>query len=287
MKIRSATLEYQGQVFTFTSKPVFGATGAWVLEDVTGWYGGVGVRAETTDRLGHGMFQQRAWRSNRALTLAATYIANDPDERLALQRALSGMLWAGDYGTLTVETDRVLSCPVRLDGEPGIVELGTHGVQLQVPLVSMDPWLYGEDRVTYLYPQGTGVGLEYPLFTSEAVPDGVLAYGSAIDTNDRITNGGNAVAYPTYLVVGDFPGGVTIAVSGGSITFPWPISENAPLRVDTSGSAWIGGTNVTTRLTSRAFSKFAIKPGSTTAPKVTALQGGEGFVEMHISDTFI
>lgn len=281
MKIRSATLEYQGQVFTFASKPVFGATGAWVLEDVTGWFGGVGVRAETTDRLGHGMFQQRAWRSNRALTLAATYIANEPDERLALQRALSGMMWAGDYGTLTVDADQVLSCPVRLDGEVGMVELGTHGVQLQVPLVSADPWLYAPERVVYANPVGIGVAMAYPLFGV----GGALTYGAARNDSQPVTNYGTATAYPSMWVYGDFPGGFKITAAGKTVQWPWPTSPAQPVRIEHSGSVWSESSNVTHLATLKQW--MPLEAGATYKPQLYALQGGTGYLETHIRDTYI
>ena len=267
MKIRSATLEYQGQVFTFTSKPVFGATGAWVLEDVAGWFGGVGVRAETTDRLGHGMFQQRAWRSNRALTLAATYIANDPDERLALQRALSGMLWAGDYGTLTVETDRVLSCPVRLDGEPGIVELGTHGVQLQVPLVSMDPWLYGEGRETLQQPQGSGVGLVFPPFKATSA-DGSepadIARTENLDSLTYVLGTGNVTAGGGATVSADTSwadtGTTSLKVSAGTST-----SSAAYVGLQNTSASQLSGCYVEATAKIRLEAAQADNPASSTS----------------------
>lgn len=280
MRARTAVLTHGGRSWNFDARSP-AAPGEWVLEGVSGWYGGVGVRGTSTDRLGHGTFEQRAFRGDRALTLQATYVAEEPDEREAIERDISGVLWDGTYGSLDVSTEIALSADVRLDGEIGVVETGVLAITVQIPLVASDPFLYGKEQTVFLSPVGAGRGLEYPLFSK----GGVLTYGTAIAERDSITNGGNATAYDDYLVVGDFPGGWRLTVNRKVIEWPWPTVLAAPVLVKMSGQIWIGDANVTDRASVRQWAPLA--PGATVTPTLTPLQGGTGWAEAHHRDTYI
>lgn len=126
----------------------------------------------------------------------------------------------------------------------------------------------------------------------EGDPSGskVLTFGKALNEEVTVTAYGNATTYPTLRVVGDFPGGVTVTAGSGrkgSITYPYPISRSVPLVIETSGIAWLGGSNVTARLTRRDFESFALRIGDTLSPTFSGLQGGSGELEVHISDAYI
>lgn len=118
-------------------------------------------------------------------------------------------------------------------------------------------------------------------------PGPVLSYGEYVDIDELVQNLGNATAYPSLLVVGDFPGGIGISAGRGTLEFPWPITRQAPLQIDSSGSAWIGAANVTARLSKRDFTAFQLRPGARIAPAMYALQGGSGYCEMHVRDAYI
>ncbi|UEJ82638.1 hypothetical protein Bra3105_17695 [Brachybacterium halotolerans subsp. kimchii] len=137
----------------------------YYFEDLPGWFGGVSVRSNPVDRYGHGQFESRAWRTERALTLKVSVIVPQPWDRDPLERRMSSILWHGGYGTLTVENDLKLSARVRLDGEIGVVETGDRELTFQIPLLASDPFLYGEPRTEFSYPAGTGIGLVYPWFS--------------------------------------------------------------------------------------------------------------------------
>ncbi|MED6116904.1 hypothetical protein PIB30_104674, partial [Stylosanthes scabra] len=204
---------------------------AWQMEkDLKGWFGGVGVHADDTQRtLGHGLFAASALRTGRALTLSGFMLFSTDEDRLLADRFLSGLLWDGEFGELEVTTgDLTLSTQVRLDGEVSHAYHGEHGVDLQVPLVAPDPFLYGDEQVARIYPAGTGTGLVWPLFSGPSedgeslVSVGGLSYGArTLDTLAVVHNRGNAESHPVIRVWGEFPSGFTLtADTGETIAYP-------------------------------------------------------------------
>ncbi len=255
----------------------------WLNGEIKGWVGGYTMRGENQERAGHGSFPTTRTRSPRTLELPLRVHAESWAAANVEKRRLSALLADGESATLRVEESGVpaLEAVVERTGEilPSRVSPSTFG--LSVPLTAPDPVLYGDERVTFLHPMGTGIGLRYPLFS----PAGVLNYGTGITSNDPVFNGGNVEAWPTYLVVGDFPGGARITVAGRTVEWPWPINRGAPLEVRMAGSVWIGGTNVTHRATVRQWS--SIPPGGSVSPDFSPLQGGDGWCEVHHRDTYM
>lgn len=265
------------------------------VENLEGWYGGVGARtAEMTLAGQHGAYLAPTLRGPRSMTLVLTWVSSVDTGNLAytrFSRFASGLAWdKGPYRMTVTEGDAVLWTDVHLDGEiqhQPINAAYESAFRVMIPLKA-DSFLYGPDRTTFLTPEGTGVGLEFDLFSEESGDgDPILTYGEYIDIDEVVTNLGNATAYPSFLVVGDFPGGVGLSVGRGTLEFPWPLVRRAPLQIDASGSAWIGATNVTARLSRRDFSAFQVRPGAQIAPAMYALQGGSGYCEMHTWDTYI
>lgn len=282
MAVTDAVLEWDGGRVRFTSTPEPDAWARFVLTDLSGWYGGVGVRDEKWDRLGHGEARGRTWRGSRALTLKGHVEVDTPENRDAVMRDLSGVLWNGLEGTLSATVDGLtLSCPVTLDGEPGVVPSGITAVTVQLPLVSGDPWLFSEWRTSSIRPIGSGVGLEYPLFTG-----GVLRYGTAVDSGDVIWNDGNADSWPRFTVHADADGGFLVGVGDRVLTFPWPVWEDSPATVDTmTGEVLIGGVDQSHRLASREWTP--VLPHSLEAVRFELLQGGTGWCDVSHRDTYI
>ena len=163
---RQATLSGAGFDLVFTNRELVGDRSESWLQDLTGFFGGVGVDAEKTQRsLGHGLFSAVSRRTGRALTLKAYLHFEDERDRTLADRLVSGVLWDGEPGTLTVDTGGlILSCSVQLDGEVSHAYHGTHGVDLSIPLSAADPFLYAPVETVQVYPAGSGVGLRFPLF---------------------------------------------------------------------------------------------------------------------------
>lgn len=280
--VRSATFtEANGTAWSLSGRPPKGPA-EWIVTDVAGWSGGSGVRGEVTARIGHGDVVGRGERENRVLTLHGTVACQNSDIRDDMERALSGIAGDGDWGDLTCDDGHaILSTRARIDGAPSISKVGTTALRFLLPLRADSPWLYGPERVTFLQPVGTGVGLVYPLYA----PDGVLDYGAGIVASDAVHNDGNATAWPTVLVVGDFPGGWRLIGDSKTVEWPWPTTHASPVEVRMDGSIWIGTSNVTDQATIRQW--MSIAPGGSLTPSLAPLQGGTGWAEVHHRDTYI
>ena len=115
----------------------------WVT-DIEGWYGGVGVENSDAQRkIGHGFLSAPARRSARTITLKGALNMPGMEAREIAARFISGLVWDGGLGSLTVATENglVLTARVRLDGAPKTTLLGDSAVEFEVPLVAPDPFL--------------------------------------------------------------------------------------------------------------------------------------------------
>lgn len=293
---RRAVLRGGGVDLVFTTREDTTAPEEFWLKDLKGWFGGVGVHADDTQRtLGHGLFAASALRTGRALTLTGFMLFSTDEDRLLADRFLSGLLWDGEFGELEVTTgDLTLSTRVRLDGEVSHEYHGDHGVDLQVPLLAPDPFLYGEEQVARIYPAGAGTGLVWPLFSGPSedgeslVSAGGLSYGArTLDTLAVVHNRGNAESHPRIRVVGEFPSGFTLtADTGETITYPVPVYQQAPVTVDYgTGAIMQNGVDQSWRATRRDW--LAIPPGGTRSWRVRGLAPSDGWAEIHHRDTYI
>ncbi|MDO5663550.1 MAG: hypothetical protein Q4G40_12705, partial [Brachybacterium sp.] len=186
----------------------------WIDGTPTGWIGGFSMDGENVKRLGHGEFHTSRTRTGRTLEVRAKIHLSTWEEGNAVKRHLSSALGDGEAGTLTGRESGVpeLSATVERTGEVLVARVSPTTFTVSIPLLAPDPCLYGETQVIFLHPIGTGVGMEYPLYGPVSDPDGepVISYGTAIESQDPIANPGNAAAWPTFLVTGDFPSGFQI-----------------------------------------------------------------------------
>lgn len=123
----------------------------------------------------------------------------------------------------------------------------------------------------------------------ESTEGGVLTYGDALEQPEAVLeNRGLADAYATAMVVGDFPGGVTLTtgLTGESLTYPWALVESSPLVIYGDGTAQVAGTDVTHMLSDRGFQLLQVAPGETLTLYLEALQGGTGYLQLAIQDTY-
>lgn len=282
MAVTDAVLEWGAGRVRFESEPDPENWARFVLTDLAGWYGGVGVRGESMDRLGHGTIGGRKWRGARALTLKGHVDVAAPEDRDRVMRDLSGVLWNGLEGTLSATVDGLrLSCPVTLDGEPGIVPSGIASVTVQLPLSSSDPWLFGEWRASLLRPIGAGVGFDFAPFSR----GGVVTFGTAIDTDVLVWNDGNADSWPLFTVTADAPGGFLVGLADRVIEYARPTWKTTPVVVDMAGEVLVGGVDQSQYLATRDWS--SIGAGGAERPRFELLQGGNGWCEVSHRDTYI
>lgn len=260
---------------------VSGGESAWIVNDVAGWYGGSGVRGDVTARLGHGDFVERGYREGRVLTLHGTVACESSDVRDWQERNLSGMAGDGDWCDLTCDDgSAVLSTRVRLDGAPQIVKVGTTALRFQLPLRSDSPFLFGPWRESSLQPVGAGVGFEFPPFSRA----GVISFGSAVSTDERIWNEGNAESAPVFTVTADSPG-FAVSVGDNRVTYPWPTFIDIPVTVDMAGAVYVGGVDQSHLLGERRWG--TVPPGSIESVRFEFLNGGTGWATVRHRDTFI
>lgn len=280
---RKATLEWDNGILTFSnvrSGPVVEA----ILTKLNGWFGGVGVKGEEQERLGHGAYLARKHRGTRSLTLEATLIFEDEQARNIGDRYVSGILDSGTPGVLTVATgDLELSTEVVLAGEIDHDYVGRNAVRIQIPLKAPDPNLYGPAKQYQLFPAGAGTGLEYGLFKN----GGILTYGRFVQNSQVVVkNNGNTDAYPIFVTQGDFPSGVSINDGNGhTVELNTPILAASPVTFDMRGSATRNGSDISYLLTRRNW--FSIPPGESMQPAISSIQEGSGFVDITLQDTYL
>lgn len=284
---RNAILSGPGFTVELTERRTAGPNDA-ILEPLDGWYGGAGVEGDNPKRtLGHGLFITPSTRTGRPLTLRGVLVYQSAAERDLAQRLLSGVLWDGELGDLTV-TDAAgltLSARVKLDGALKAAELGPRAVRFEAPLLAPDPFLVSEERVQTLRPAGTGEGLEWPLFTG-----GALRFGAGADgSRTVINNAGGATSWPRFAVRGTFPAGFRITAGASVIEYPSPVYAQTPVLIDTAaGSITLDGYgDVTTRATRRDWRGFGIEAGKALQPRLHALADSVGWVDVLYSDTYI
>lgn len=289
-QVRFLTLSGAGLTFTLSNVEDESADYQGYLTGLKGWFGGVGVKADDAQRtLGHGFFPSPALRTGRELTVSGTMVFKDEETRLIADRFLSGLLWDGEYGELTVDTGELtLSCRVRLAGEIAHEYLGLSALQVQIPLTAPDPFLYAPARTSQVFPAGFGQGLVYPLFATKTNSEGVpvLDWGKQAPMGAAIGNEGNADAYPVITVIGDFPAGFRLTWNGKNITYPSVVDESTPVVVDSrAGAVLVGGMDQTYRLTERDW--FVVPPGSSFQPRIVALAPSNGWADVSLSSTYI
>lgn len=239
-----------------------------------GLYGGLGVRVDKQDRLTDGTVPARVARTGRAWTPGGRIIGLSDQGVVEWALRIGGLFGGSDNdstGLLEIsQGDLQLHAEVQLDGEPKIDAARDLGyVVWEIPLCSPDPHLYGPPSSVLLIQQGVGVGLRYPLFAT--VDGGVLHFGTAVEQSAVLTNTGNAIAYPTYVITGDLPSGFTIAQGAGLVRFDGSCTADAPVTVDMAGSVTVGGHDRTWLCGEAHWGGVA--PGQSLSPTFSAPQG--------------
>ncbi|MBK4119731.1 hypothetical protein [Kocuria rhizophila] len=255
------------------------------LTDLEGWFGGVGVYGTQPQReLGHGLFPRKALRTGRTLTLKGSLWFREESWRDLADRYVSGILWDGQFGTLTYTVDGLqLSTRVRLDGEVKHATKGFEWIDFEVPLMAPDPFLYAPERQTSVVPPGYGEGVR--LATGPFERDVFRFYGGP-PPGGVLTNGGNAEAWPRIVVRGAWPSGFRISCGRKSIVYPHPVYEQAPLTVDTrTGSVSVRGADQTHLLTRREW--FSVPPHGAVTVRIDPYAPSEGWMDVYTRDTYI
>ncbi|NNG20492.1 hypothetical protein HJ590_13135 [Naumannella sp. ID2617S] len=246
--------------------------GEWVefCTKLDGWIEGSDIRSESVPRITDGGFPSVTWRAERKFTVAFSQWCDSRAELLARARTASGTFRSGSIGGGVITVDDpdsgvLSSLDVSLDGRPKVLHNEqTCRLDVELPLISPDPYLYGDPQVSRAVTGNAGQGLEYPLFDDQetGTTTGVLEYGDIPLPPVELTNGGNATAYPVVEVSGNFPAGFVLDITSGGQTFGVTYNAtvgNAAAVVDMSGSVTVAGVDQSWALTRRDWG--GVEPG--------------------------
>lgn len=264
-----------------------GTQGQFVLDPtaLTGWDDGTNVRRDATMHpVSSGDFKEPYTFSARLISLSGTAIAPNRQELQILRDSLTGVLMSGEYAELRIETSAsVRFSTVGLENKVEWVQQLDNVASFRIEFYSPDPHIYGHERTINLNATtDAGGGLAYPL----SYP---LNYNvqNAASADMSVTNRGNANAWPTFKVTGDFYSGFTITDgTDKKITFTGAVSMASPVLIVTAtGSVYQNGIDKSTLLTDRQW--FPIPPKVTLSPRFIPIQNASGWCDIMVRDTYI
>ncbi|UQN29486.1 hypothetical protein [Brachybacterium kimchii] len=256
--------------------------GAWKVLGTEGLLDSPGFQVPSVERLRHGALGGKGRAQGRTVKVTGRVETTSAAEQMQARNTLAGLFRDGGSSTAVIENGGFeLSSEVQLIDQVTFRPMSVFYASWELSLYSVDPFLYGPDRVSYSFPGGIGVGLAFPLFGAP----GVLTYGTAVDADQPVTNQGTQMSYPTMYIVGDFPGGVQITAAGRTILWPWPTDARQPVRIEQTGTVWVGASNLTNQARTRQW--MPLEPGDTYTPRLSALQGGTGYLETHQRDPYV
>ncbi|WP_147406031.1 phage tail family protein [Kocuria tytonis] len=281
---RHVTLAWADQVLQLSNRENDPDEEHW-LTNLTGWFGGVGVSGDMPQRtLGHGLFPRTALRTGRDLTLSGSLFFRKEQWRDLADRYVSGILWDGQFGTLTYTVDGLeLSTRVRLDGEVKHATKGFEWIDFEVPLTAPDPFLYAPPVTAQVSPPGAGVGFSW---ANGVFPGGGVEWREGRNTAARIVNEGNADAYPTVTVRGSWPNGFRLTDGRHSVEYPHAVFDQSPVTVDMrAGSVTVRGADQTHRLTRRQW--FTVPPRGALTVRAEQFAPSTGWADITLHSTYI
>ena len=269
--------------------------GRVVFLDVAGGSDRV-LTADRDELIGDGTFTARTLRSGRKLTLGGLAHCPDQAQTEQFERMLSGLflsdtIGTGTKGTLVHDngTGPLTAEGVEPDGPPRIETDFRFGrVRFEIPLFAPDPYLRAEPQLSTTSPAGLDAGLEWPLFDNGAgVTTGFLEWSvGSSQVAVPVTNHGNAVAYPVVVVSGNFPSGVSVALSTGArVTYRGTIWPASPATIDFGGSLSIGGVDQSWAVTDPVWGGVA--PGGVVSFSVEPVSGGAGSAVLELRSTYL
>jgi hypothetical protein len=259
--------------------------GQFVLDPVAmvGWTDGTAARRDATVRpVSNGDFSEPYTFSSRLISLSGTAVALNRAELQTMRDQLTGLFRAGEYVEMSVETSSdTRYATVGLEGAVSWTQQLDNVAVFKIDLYAPDPHIYGPMRVFQAGANVTLGGLQYRL----SYPlDYNLAGENTIQT---VKNNGNADAWPTFVVTGDYFSGFSVEDNLGKvITYAGMVTFSAPVIIDTAkGTATQNGVDKTTLVNRRDW--FSIPAGATIQPTFTPIQNGSGWCDIMYRDTWI
>lgn len=260
-----------------------------LYDGIDGWWSTPQAKVESTERQGgHGAFPVEGpavLYSSRTVTVSLASMGGGRDETVANMERLNAM--SGGIVRLRVcDGASDTFCEGYIDSVDWQPQRGRQASTGTLAVVCPDPRRYSTTAKTYAVAPGWSPGAGLMFDASGCMEWPVSFYegdASQASTSATLSNEGNSTAYPVITVQGDFPQGVSIAHDGGSLVYSAPLSWRALVLDCLSGTATIGGVDVTRDLTSRDFPR--VEPGGSI--RVSLLSGGNGSMQVEVRDTYI
>lgn len=251
----------------------------WVLSRLTGWHGGVGVRAEVTERPNaHGSFAERAYRGGRTVVVEGWVTCPNRATAVGVVRSLTSVLADGGFGDLVVDDsdEGSLRASVQLGGEPTVDWTAGTEVAFQGIFYAPDPLRYGPlASVSTGFPVRTG-GLRFPLY-SDGGGNAMNGrwYGDLGSTGRvSLSNEGTADSWPQFQVAGpvDVDGFEVVEVgTGRRLVYEGQVPAASDLVIDSAtGTVVMDGHSDRTL----AWAEFSPVPAGGSAEWVFLPRGG-------------
>lgn len=251
---------------------------------VLGWTDGTLVRRDKTARVtSHGDFSDQGTLSAREISFSGTAVAKSIQDLHEMRDKFTGILSAGGYGRLSVETARgIRYATVGLEGTTSWVQQSDTIAVWKINFYAPDPRIYGPDRKTTVKMVSNLGGLTYPLTYSTNYNQTESDIQSVI-----VENNGNSRAWPIVVVTGDYFSGFEFVDSfGRGVIWTGSVTLNAPVTVDmAAGSAVQLGVDKSHLFTRRVWSY--VDPGQQIVPDFKPLQSGNGWCDIIIRDTWV
>jgi hypothetical protein len=267
-----------------------GKSAQYVLDPtaLTGWDDGTNVRRDATVRpISSGDFTEPYTFSSRLIAFSGTAIAPDRSGLQYLRDKLTGVLTAGEYAELGIETSvGTRYAVVGLENKVEWIQQLDNVASFRVSFYAPDPFIYGPEKTAQAGAYDPTGGLQYRL----RYP---LNYHSDEKMTDlRVTNDGNATAYPKFIARGEFSSGFTLMIGNGSkkVTYTGMVTSQSPVIIDMAqGTAMQQGVDKTALVIDRDW--FGVDPYSTILPKFSARAGSDagmtGWCDIIYRDTWI
>lgn len=209
----------------------------WDLGDIDGWFGGLGVRADTEDRTGaDGSYDGQPFFAARTVTLSGLLDAPDAGALLTAMRRLTGVLAGRRTGTILVEelaTGITRSARCRLDVQGRAKRTGELSADWELSVFCPDPLRYGPTLTASTGLPMSGGGLAWPLFEQ-----GVLDWGQPGDPGQvALVNDGTADTPILFRVTAGplgLPDGFEISAAGGRLTYATAVPAGQTIWIDTA-----------------------------------------------------
>lgn len=256
--------------------------GGWKILDTEGLLDSPGFEVPSVERLRHGALSGLGRATGRTIKIIGRVETRDQVQQMTARNQLMSLFRGGAQVPLSVDMGGLqLGTDVQLIDRVTFEPSSVYYARWELSLYSADSFLCAPARISYSFPVGIGVGLGFDLFST----GGVLTYGSAVDADQDVQNHGTETSYPSMYVYGDLPGGFSIRAAGKTILWPWPVDEGRPVRIEHTGSVWVGDSNLTHMARVRQW--MPLQPGDIYRPTLTALQGGTGYLETHQRDPYV